>query len=318
MRSYALAFLVFAVVAGCGGDAPPPAEPQPTAPKAVENQPPVIRAVQISPREPEVGDSLTLGIKVNDPENDAIDLDIAWFRNGQAHSSGRSATLDTSTFTRGDRIHAVVTASDGRATSEVQADPVIVVNRAPEVVGLQILPEAPTSSTPLTVVAEARDADGDDFELAYRWFVKGDEVRAAKGPTLGPEHFHRGDKIRVEVIPSDRDAEGDAIRSAVLQIPNATPEIESDPATATVSGGRYKYAIRAVDPDGDRPLRYSLVEGPDGMSVDLISGVVTWTVPDNAGGRYPVEIAVSDPLGGEVRQKFDVELRWESEPANEE
>ncbi len=65
-------------------------------------------------------------------------------------------------------------------------------------------------------------------------------------------------------------------------------------------------------------VRYTLVDGPKGMAVDLLSGVVSWRVPQRAKGKYPIEVAVADPLGAETRQSFTVELHWETTPADSE
>jgi hypothetical protein len=196
-----------------------------------------------------------------------------------------------------------------------QTDPVTLVNQPPQVTRIQILPERPHAGNDLTAIAAGGDGDRDEFEFSYQWYVNGRRLSDSTEPTLEKGRFKRGDKVQVEVTARDSYDSGQAVRSTALKIPNGAPKITSDPEQATVSGGRYKYVLKAEDPDRDRPLRYQLVDGPKDMSVDLLSGAVTWRVPKRAGGDYPVELSVADPLGGESRQSYTIELHWETEPA---
>src|SRR5262249_31399451 len=55
----------------------------------------------------------------------------------------------------------------------------------------------------------------------------------------------------------------------------------------------YQYTVKAIDPDGD-PLTYSLPLGPQGMSIDPTSGLITWAGPGVA--NPPSGPAPSDGL----------------------
>lgn len=316
MRAIGLALLTLLALA-CGGDpAPKPtASERPTASAADENRPPEIQSIQILPSEPSSGDILTLRLKTWDPDGDRLGLTVEWYRNGQSLQRGGDAVLSGEGFRRGDRIEADVLVSDGEHEVAARAPAVRITNQTPRITSVRILPDAPDAGTDLTAIAEASDVDGDSFELEYRWFNNGEPI-PGNGASLPAGSFKRGDEVRVAVTASDPYGEGDTLKSGPLRVPNAAPEITSNPADATVGAGRYKYVIRAEDPDRDRPLRYSLVEGPDGMNLDLLSGVITWRVPESAGGSYPVEFVVKDPLGAEARQRYTIELHWETAPAD--
>ncbi|MEI7464998.1 MAG: CARDB domain-containing protein, partial [Burkholderiales bacterium] len=60
-----------------------------------------------------------------------------------------------------------------------------------------------------------------------------------------------------------------------LPYPNAAPFITSTPPTQASVGQPFQYKARAVDTDGGG-LRYLLVSGPEGMTLDAISGLLTW------------------------------------------
>lgn len=68
---------------------------------------------------------------------------------------------------------------------------------------------------------------------------------------------------------------------------------------------RYRYGARAVDPDGDT-LTYTLLESPDGASIDPATGDIAW-VP-TAPGAYAFSIRVEDGQGAAATQHFAVEV----------
>ena len=59
---------------------------------------------------------------------------------------------------------------------------------------------------------------------------------------------------------------------------NHPPVIVSEPVTEVVMGTEYTYDVDATDPDDD-PLSYSLVNGPDDMSIDSDTGLVQRRFP---------------------------------------
>lgn len=313
MRGAVIAIFAASSALACGGGEPPPASPGsgPGSETRAENRAPLIASAQVTPARPRTADRLALAIRVQDPEGDPLELDVEWFHNGRLAQRGPELDFAAG-FARGDRVYAVVTVSDGNAQASITTDPVVFANQHPDITRLELHPPTPTAGDTLTAVADAHDPDGDAYELHYRWEVNGRQVPDATGPALAPGAFRRGDSVRVSAAASDREGEGDWVRSPALVISNGLPEITSDPASATVSGGRYTYALEVADPDGDHPLRYRLLEGPEGMSIDLLSGVVSWQVPRSLEGDFPVELAVSDPHGGEARQSFTVELQWEA------
>ena len=315
MRVLALAAMA-ALTLSCGAD-PEPQQAPAARPKASAsaNRPPVIRSASLLPQRPTSGDTLILDVKTIDPDNDAIQLQVKFFRNGNLIQSSDRASLSTSGFPRGDRIHATVTVSDGTAESVATTATVQIVNQRPRVTSLRLVPEQPHAGQDITVLAEAKDVDGDGFELRYEWTLNG-EVLPTREAVLNKGALKRGDEIQVAVFARDAEGEGLPARSALLEIPNGAPDITSDPSQATVGSGRYRYVIKAVDPDGDRPLRYKLVEGPEDMTVDLLSGVLTWRVPKDAQGGFRVTVGVSDPLGAETQQSFGFDLSWETAPAS--
>jgi len=85
---------------------------------------------------------------------------------------------------------------------------------------------------------------------------------------------------------------------------NSAPVIESDPVTTAKEGAVYTYDVEATDPNGDT-LTYSLTTGPDGMTINSATGVISWTPTEEQIGENEVEIEVSD-LYRSTTQSFTI------------
>ncbi|MDZ4848723.1 MAG: FG-GAP-like repeat-containing protein [Pirellulaceae bacterium] len=62
---------------------------------------------------------------------------------------------------------------------------------------------------------------------------------------------------------------------------NSAPLIGSLPQTTIGAGEGFTYSVKAADTDNDS-LRYRLLDGPEGATIDPISGLVTWDARLNA------------------------------------
>jgi hypothetical protein len=99
-------------------------------------------------------------------------------------------------------------------------------------------------------------------------------------------------------------------RTPMVTVGSAHPEITSTPPGFR-EDGQFRYRIVAVDPDGDRRLRYSLEKGPDGMVIDDIVGELVWRPGDAQKGVHPVTVVVRDSGGLETKQSFSVTVQEE-------
>lgn len=82
---------------------------------------------------------------------------------------------------------------------------------------------------------------------------------------------------------------------------NQPPVIQSTPPLIAQVGMTYSYAMAAVDPDLES-VTYGLVNGPAGMSVDPVTGLVTWT-PAMAGSEV-VALEAADGAGATGSQIY--------------
>ncbi|MBN2410385.1 PKD domain-containing protein [candidate division KSB1 bacterium] len=86
---------------------------------------------------------------------------------------------------------------------------------------------------------------------------------------------------------------------------NHAPHITSTPVTEAFIDSLYSYQVTAEDEDGDT-LKYYIDQGPAGMSIDSLSGLVTWTPVDGQAGDHDIIVSVKDGKTGTDSQNFTV------------
>ncbi len=110
----------------------------------------------------------------------------------------------------------------------------------------------------------------------------------------------------MEVIPYDRRNEGVWKAEGEFMIPNSPPKITSEPE-AKMEGGKFRYSVKAEDPDGD-PIEFTLKNAPKGMSIDSKTGIITWDFDEKDTGEHNVEIIASDPEGAKSSQMLTLTI----------
>ncbi len=304
-----VAGLAAGLALGCSEE-PPAAETalgDPTQAEAAgEDRPPVISRLRLEPAEPLSGDRIRAVATARDPDGDRVEISYRWSVADEPQAED-GAELQLEGVAKGDLVEVEVTASDGSWESERAYASAEIRNRRPVVVGVRLEP-APSVAPgeKLVAVAVGQDEDGDAVDYRYDWRVNGRSVDE-DGPSLDTSAFDRGDEIQVYVTANDGESDSDAVESIVVQIGNANPEIVSDP-TGFREDGRFVYQVEARDPDGDRNLRYSLRNAPEGMRVDPILGEVSWRPTPEQTGVHSVEVVVTDPQGAWTLQRFELNV----------
>lgn len=88
---------------------------------------------------------------------------------------------------------------------------------------------------------------------------------------------------------------------------NDRPEIVSKPLLAASTGLQYFYDVNAADPDIGDNLQYSVVRGPEGMTIDRTTGEVRWTPSEQQIGKHRVAVKATDSSGeGSDEQSFEI------------
>ena len=282
--------------------------------RGASNRPPTIQRIAIVPESPRAGDTVKLETDASDPDGDVISLKLDWTFDGETRASA-GRTLEIPAGSKGKLLEVIVVARDGRGGIARDRASVTIDNTAPAVTAVQFDPPSGlTVEHELVATVSGEDLDGDALSYRYRWMVNDYEV-ATDGAALDRGDFSRGDRIVLEVRASDGEIESAPIRSAAVEVVNAPPRIHSSPDEIRGEQSLH-YRMRAKDADGDRQLRFRLVQAPEGLTLDWISGELAWTPGEDQAGTHLVEIEVADAAGGRTTQKIELQVGPNAGPAS--
>lgn len=251
MRQSALLGLCFSALIACypsTGDTGDTGEPE-------VNRPPQGGQVEITAVTTVEDLVARVTVEAVDPDGDEVIYSFAWSRDGEPVPSQRSDTVPASATARDQRWTVVVTPSDGELDGEPFSAEVVVLNSAPVVTEVRILPAEAFTDTTLSAEPTGADPDGDDIAWGFAWTVDGES--AGQNATLdGNVAFAKGQEVQLTVTPSDGDLEGEPWVSPAIIVQNTPPTepvvaFDPDPAS-TASDLVCLIDTPSVDADGDR------------------------------------------------------------------
>jgi len=143
--------------------------------------------------------------------------------------------------------------SCGKAKEESAPPPQPKSNLPPQITSVKILPAVPKAGEGLKAIIETNDPEGDPITLHYRWYVNDQPLPTETGDNLGPQFFKKGDRVVVEVTPSDGKTSGNPSLSQPVYIGNTPPEIVSVRLAPTLvyPGDEIGVRLEGRDADGD-------------------------------------------------------------------
>jgi hypothetical protein len=179
------------------------------------------------------------------------------------------------------------------------------VEDGPMIEEVHLSPDPPVATDPFTIEPVVDSPAPGPLKLTYEWYVNGKEVLGIWGDSLKPDQFSRGDVLEVAILAQDYNGKVDTYRVRNVQVANSTPQI----IDGVGGGGQLDGTVfRAMDPDGD-PIRWSVANAPPGLTIHPTSGKLQ---VDSRGvfeeGEYEIEVVATDPVGGEGRMGFRVNL----------
>lgn len=152
----------------------------------------------------------------------------------------------------------------------------------------------------------ATDADGDVLTYSLEFGPSGMVIDPASG-TLAWFADTSLTSSRVTLKVDDGHG-GSDIESFTLNIvPNEPPEFTTTPVIRALVGAAYSYDANAVDlDDAANTLRFKLDSDSieKGIAIDTTTGIVRWSNPTL--GLHSIAITVSDPLGAQSVQRYDL------------
>jgi RHS repeat-associated protein len=173
---------------------------------------------------------------------------------------------------------------------------------------------------PYVYQAAASDADGDNpLHFSVLTGPAGMTVDATTGRvTWSPQPGDLGTHAVLVRVDDGRGgvAQQQFTITAIAAPPNRPPVFTSTPIVDANVNTPYSYQATATDPDGTKPtdpagetLTYSVVSGPQGLSVNPATGLVAWTPTVAQLGISSVTLQVDDGRGGTATQVYTVAVR---------
>lgn len=178
----------------------------------------------------------------------------------------------------------------------------------PQILDLSYRPAPFDAGSGIKVVPKMLGGDNANVEYFCRWFVNEEEVEDLHDTLLPGDYFERGDLVSVEVTPELNGQQGAPVKSGVVGVGNASPQIVSSPPQQFVPG-LFNYEVQVVDADDDS-LVFSLLEAPTGMQLDRESGLLTWLIEVWQEELVGVSVQVEDGFGGKDVQQFKMNLSF--------
>ena len=167
---------------------------------------------------------------------------------------------------------------------------------------VRLSPEQLTAESGLTAEPVPLDPLPEDAEFEFRWFLNGNPLEEAAGPTLEPGRFKKKQWLHCQARALANDLSGPWQSSRHVQVLNLPPRIEERPIEDFTVPGRISYQIAASDPDGDHLTFEILSPLEQGIAIDPASGAISWSLTEDVvmrlGIKIEIKFAVSDGDGG--------------------
>lgn len=278
---------------------------------AAPNQAPVVESLVLHPAHPHPGGTVEARFEAWDPDGDAIRIQIVWSIDGRVFDRGDHRQMALAQLRKGAEIRATVTATDGIDESAARTAWASIANQLPVIEAIFLDPQDVWSGVVVKAAPRATDPDGDPITFEYEWRVPSRGVNL-RSETLDTTGMRRGDEVELRVRASDGEGETAWSRTE-FALGNAPPELPENPQFR-VEQGEFRHTLKATDPDGDRSLRFRLVEGPKAMKVDSVTGLISWRPGAEDAGVHPVEVSVSDSLGDASSLRFELAVSLDDSP----
>lgn len=157
------------------------------------------------------------------------------------------------------------------------------------------------------VVDKVTGTDGREVIYKFDWTLNGQ--RAGDG-TDRLSGFKRGDRVGVKVTPVEGDKPGQA-RFLDFMINNMPPQV-AESKQVSFDGKTFTYQVKGFDPDGDT-LSYTLMEAPQGMTINSQTGLITWPIADGDYGEKTFKVKIDDGKSGSAIHPVKVDIPKPSE-----
>ena len=256
-----------------------------TAAVVVENSAPSLTGASLSLSTVREGDTVScVPAGFSDADGDSPVYTYLW-SNGET-----TASIDGSTFDKGDSLSCVVTPGDGTDTGDsVESETITVANTAPVLASVTLPTTVLAGDSVSATLGAATDADGDTVSYTYSWTV--DSVEVSTDETFDGSALIGSAVLGVTVTPTDGEDAGTGVSTSVT-VANTAPVIESISLSpsAPLTDDAISASATTSDVDGDT-VTLSYAWTVDGVTV---AGETSATLPSSAFAKgEEVEVTVT-------------------------
>ncbi len=188
----------------------------------INNSPPTIASVTLSPSPVYTNDILTAVVSATDPEGDAMTYTFEWYVDSQLVQTNTTSSVNDTLdgvggFDKDQQVYADVTATDtAGAYSSLQSTTITVSNTAPSAFNELITPSSPAAGADdLVCSAQTSDADGDAVTMTYEWSVDGVLSTSYTTDTIPAEDTADGEEWMCTMTPDDGTDSGTPVSVSV-------------------------------------------------------------------------------------------------------
>ena len=174
-------------------------------------------------------------------------------------------------------------------------------NDAPVIRSVGLVPDKPTVDDLVEARIDVVDPEGDSLDIRYTWIVDGTAITGSVSPTYQPQKKHERVTLRLTVTAEGGTAEAS---SSEIEIQNRPPLMDTQPREVSRIDG---FLLKAHDPDGDI-IRWSIADGPEGMTVDSRGMLHYKGSEDEKGGDYLVKVSAEDGDYGYARLEMPLSI----------
>ena len=173
------------------------------------------------------------------------------------------------------------------------------------VIDVTIIPGSATVSD--TLKADVRLQE-EGITLKYQWMKDGVEIPKANEVSLPGSLLKKKCWIAVKVTPYRGDSAFAPVRSSPVWVFNSPPQITEEKKTLEIGqDSQLILQVKAIDADND-PITFSLDTSIKSMTINPMTGIITWQSPQKKSGRYQVKVTAADNDGGESSQMLTIEI----------
>jgi hypothetical protein len=247
-------------------------------------------------------------VEALDIDGDTLTYSMLNYPNGMVIDSDGGTITWTPTNAQVGTHPIIVIIIDGKGGDARQSFTITVENvNGPPAINSTPVSEA-TEKVVYTYHVQAEDLDPDDnltFELAV--YPPGMQINSTTGIITWTPTYAQVGENSVIVIVSDGSGATDThpFIINVLNV-NDAPIITSTPITTSTEEVQYTYDVNANDIDPGDILTYSLTSAPEGMSIDVLTGIITWMPTDAQVDTHQIVVKVTDSKNAYATQSFTI------------